>query len=178
MRIGSVATRCSPTGSRSVEVGYESAGRARTRLPPIFEGSSGPWAAYSQSKTANVLLAVEIARRWARDRITANAVNPGRISSTGLIRSTSPLAMVSGPKGGGEPGVSVKNIAQGAATSVLLAGSPLVEGVTGRYFEDCQEAGAVVPGIRRGVAAHAIDPHNAARLWALTEELLTDSVVG
>jgi len=55
---------------------------------------------------------------------------------------------------------------------VLLAASPLVEGVTGRYFEDCQEAAPFVPGIRRGVAAYALDPAKAARLWQLSLDLL------
>jgi hypothetical protein len=55
----------------------------------------------------------------------------------------------------------VKNAEQGASTSVLLAASPLVAGVSGRYFEDCQEAALHQPGIRRGVAAYAIDPENA-----------------
>jgi hypothetical protein len=60
-----------------------------------------------------------------------------------------------------------------AATSVLLAASPLVDGVSGRYFEDCNEAEPYRPGIRRGVAEYAIDPDNAARLWQVSLELLT-----
>jgi len=56
---------------------------------------------------------------------------------------------------------------QGAATSVLLATTPLLEGIGGRYFVDCNEA---VPVSRRtgdmsGVAPYALDPDNAARLW-------------
>jgi len=43
-----------------------------------------PWAAYSQSKTANILFAVEAAKRWAPDGIAVNALNPGRMASTGL----------------------------------------------------------------------------------------------
>src|SRR4029450_1682131 len=39
-----------------------------------------PWLAYGQSKTANILFAVEAAKRWASDGITANALNPGRIT--------------------------------------------------------------------------------------------------
>ena len=131
------------------------------------------WVAYSQSKTANVLFAVEAARRWAGDRIAVNALNPGRIASTGLISHVDPAAVP--PRSfdaAGSTGVSVKDIPQGAATSVLLAASPLVEGVTGRYFEDCQEAEPFVPGIRRGVAAYALDPAKAARLWQLSLDLL------
>jgi hypothetical protein len=55
---------------------------------------------------------------------------------------------------------------------VLLAASPLVEGVTGRYFEDCEEAVPFAPGVRRGVAAYALDPQKAARLWQVSLELI------
>jgi hypothetical protein len=54
---------------------------------------------------------------------------------------------------------------QGAATSVLLAASPLVEGVGGRYFENCGEALPHAEGTRTGVAAYALDTESAARLW-------------
>ncbi len=125
-----------------------------------------PWLAYAQSKTANILFAVEAARRWAGDGIAVNALNPGRIWETGLGRHIDSPPTTFDPSGA--TGVSEKNIAQGAATSVLLAASPLVDGVTGTYFEDCQEAGPFVPGIRRGVADHAIDPGSARRLWDLS----------
>jgi len=131
------------------------------------------WAAYSQSKTANVLFAVAAARRWAASGITANALNPGRITSTGLLRHVDPASLA--PQSfdpSGRTGVSVKDIPQGAAASVLLAASPLVEGVTGKYFEDCQEAGPHEPGVRRGVAGYALDPERADRLWELSEKLL------
>ncbi|BCY11217.1 SDR family NAD(P)-dependent oxidoreductase [Actinoplanes sp. L3-i22] len=125
-----------------------------------------PWQAYGQSKTANVLFAVAAAERWAGDGITANALNPGRIAGTNLSRHLAVPPASFDPAGA--TGVSVKDIPQGAATSVLLAASPLVEGVTGRYFEDCQVAGPHQPGIRRGVAAYAVDPERAARLWEVS----------
>lgn len=61
---------------------------------------------------------------------------------------------------------------QGAATSVLVATSPLLDGVGGRYFEDCNEAGLNQPGSRKGVAAYALDPEAAARLWQVSVETL------
>jgi len=131
-----------------------------------------PWAAYSQSKTANILFAVEAAKRWAGDGITVNALNPGRIVDTNLKRYIGDAA--SGPASF-EPnsaGVSWKTIEQGAATSVFLASSPLVDGVTGRYFEDCSEAGPYVPGVRRGVADYALDPQKAARLWKISLDMI------
>jgi len=147
---------------------------------PNFEHHAyDPWAAYSQSKTANVLFAVEIAKRWDSEGITANALNPGRIMGTGLISHVDTAA--SPPQSfdpAGSTGVSIKDIQQGAATSVLLAASPLVEGITGRYFEDCQEAEPCVPGIRRGVAPYAVDPQKAAGLWQLSDHLLAIPVPG
>ncbi len=128
-----------------------------------------PWLAYAQSKTANILFAVEVAKRWASDGIAVNALNPGRIWETNLGRHIDTPPQTFDPSG--TTGVSEKNIAQGAATSVLLAASAVVEGVTGRYFEDCQEAELFTPGIRRGVADYAIDPDNARRLWDVSVEL-------
>jgi NAD(P)-dependent dehydrogenase (short-subunit alcohol dehydrogenase family) len=132
-----------------------------------------PWLAYGQSKTANILFAVEAAKRWAADGIVANALNPGRIGSTRLGRYLDQVPVRPAQSGPTSIGVSVKNVVQGAATSTLLAASPLVEGVTGRYFEDCQEAGPHQPGIRRGVAAYALDPDHAARLWELSLRMLS-----
>jgi NAD(P)-dependent dehydrogenase (short-subunit alcohol dehydrogenase family) len=130
-----------------------------------------PWAAYSQSKTANVLFAIEAARRWAPEHIAVNALNPGRITGTNLSRY---LGDISNSPASFEPtstDVSWKTVEQGASTSVLLAASPLVQGVTGRYFEDANEAEPHQPGIRRGAADYALDPERAARLWQLSNEL-------
>jgi hypothetical protein len=55
---------------------------------------------------------------------------------------------------------------------VLLAASPLTEGVTGRYFEDCNEAGLNRPGTRTGVAPYALDPEAATLLWEISVDTL------
>ncbi|MFK0172683.1 SDR family NAD(P)-dependent oxidoreductase [Streptomyces sp. NPDC090306] len=123
--------------------------------------------AYGQSKTANILFAVEATRRWAGDGILANSLNPGRIPSTGLMRHVPHV-----DAGTDGSGVSWKTPEQGAATSALLAASPLLDGVGGRYFEDCAEAGPHRPGVRRGVAGYALDPDRAARLWQVSLDLV------
>ncbi|WP_200216716.1 SDR family NAD(P)-dependent oxidoreductase [Micromonospora coerulea] len=137
-----------------------------------------PWAAYFQSKTADVLLVVGIARHWAADGITANAANPGYIM-TNLQRhldddTLRAFGVTMDEAGNRTVPDYFKSPAQGAATSVLLAASPLVEGVTGCYFEDNQEAEVVRGGPEptTGVAAHSIDPASADRLWAYAEEVL------
>lgn len=130
-----------------------------------------PWAAYGQSKTANVLLAVEATKRWAADGITANALMPGGIR-TNLQRHVDRERMESMIDQAVEQGFRVKTPEQGAATSVLVATSPLLEGVGGRYFEDCAEALPNDGNMISGVAAYALDPEAATRLWRVTEETL------
>jgi NAD(P)-dependent dehydrogenase (short-subunit alcohol dehydrogenase family) len=130
-----------------------------------------PWAAYSQSKTANILFAVEAAKRWATDGITVNALTPGRIR-TNLMRYLGDQVPAPAAFQANSPSIPYKTVEQGAAASALLATSTLLEGVSGRYFEDCQEAEPNQPGIRRGVAAYALDPEKAARLWQVSVDTL------
>jgi NAD(P)-dependent dehydrogenase (short-subunit alcohol dehydrogenase family) len=135
-----------------------------------------PGLAYGQSKTANVLFAVEATRRWAAAGITANALMPGGVW-TPLQRHWSPEQRAAGERQAGqaeEAGLfHMKTPAQGAATSVFLATSPQVAGIGGRYFEDCQEAEVVeeLDGLS-GVLPHALDPAAARRLWTVSEDLL------
>jgi NAD(P)-dependent dehydrogenase (short-subunit alcohol dehydrogenase family) len=152
--------------------------RGHLRSPVVFEDINfssrpyDPWLAYGQSKTANILLAVEATRRWAADGITANAVHPGAIAETNLSRHMTPEALEA-LRASGQ--FTFKTTEQGAATSVLLATSPQLEGIGGRYFEDCQEAGPVDPGAEvpgSGVAPYALDPENARRLWELSLEVV------
>jgi NAD(P)-dependent dehydrogenase (short-subunit alcohol dehydrogenase family) len=130
-----------------------------------------PWGAYAQSKTANVLFAVEASKRWAEDGIKVNALMPGAIR-TKLQRYVSEPELDRMRRASGSAAPDWKTTEQGAATSVLLAASPLLDGVGGRYFEDCNEAGPNQPGTRRGVAAYALDPDDASRLWDVSSELL------
>jgi NAD(P)-dependent dehydrogenase (short-subunit alcohol dehydrogenase family) len=130
-----------------------------------------PWIAYGQSKTANVLFAVEASRRWRDDGITANALMPGAIR-TGLQRHVTEeeLGRLRAQMGGAA--VNWTTPAQGAATSVLLATSPLLDGIGGRYFENCNEAEPLREGTRSGVAGHAVDAAAAEELWETSLEMV------
>jgi len=124
-----------------------------------------PWTAYGQSKSAVILFAVAANKRWAKDGISVNALNPGAIA-TNLQRHV-----------GGQlktPPELQKTPEQGAATSVLLATSPLFSGNGGHYFENCNEAEVVTerPADYHGVAPYAIDMTNADRLWDVSIKLL------
>ncbi|MGW0856924.1 SDR family NAD(P)-dependent oxidoreductase [Streptomyces sp. NPDC002690] len=129
-----------------------------------------PFVAYARSKTADVLLAVGISRRWAADGISANACAPGWIH-TNLTRHLDKATMQAFGAMDEEGELITpdyyKSPAQGAATTVLLAASPLLDGVTGRYFEDNQESETVQggPEVAAGVAAWSVDPDAADRLW-------------
>jgi NAD(P)-dependent dehydrogenase (short-subunit alcohol dehydrogenase family) len=110
-----------------------------------------PMRVYGHSKLANLLFTVELSRRLAGSGVTANACHPGAVA-TGLGRQNGRLARLA---------IAVlrpffRTPERGAATSIYLAASPAVEGVTGRYFIDCREA---VP------APQARDVDAARRLW-------------
>ncbi|MEV6117771.1 SDR family NAD(P)-dependent oxidoreductase [Streptomyces sp. NPDC052109] len=132
-----------------------------------------PWISYGQSKTANILFAVGAAERWADDGITANALMPGNIADTSLARHMDMQQVADFIASGAIALPPQKTVQQGAATSVLLAASPTVEGITGRYFEDCAQAKPVTerPGAVAGVAPYALDRDNADRLWTVSEAL-------
>ena len=160
-------------GARIVSV--SSSGHLRS--PVIFDDLDfrfrdyDPWAAYGQSKTANVLFAVGATARWADDGIFANALMPGGIA-TNLQRHLEPGYM---QRIRGNANLRIKTAEQGAATSVLVATAPELEGIGGRYFEDCNEAPVVAErgGVgAHGVAPYALDPDNADRLWEVSSRLV------
>jgi retinol dehydrogenase 12 len=112
---------------------------------------------YGQSKLANVLFTDELARRLAGSGVTANSLHPGAVG-TGLGRNNGAWARAvilllrpffRSPEGG-------------AATSIHLASSPAVEGVSGKYFADCKETRP---------ARRAQDPDTARRLWEVSAQL-------
>jgi NAD(P)-dependent dehydrogenase (short-subunit alcohol dehydrogenase family) len=139
--------------------------------------SYDPWNAYGQSKTANVLFAVATTERYGGDGIIANAVHPGGIMS-GLQKHVSREEQI---KMGwidesGAANSRFKSTEQGAATSIWAAVSRDLEGVGGRYLEDCSIAkpwSSESPFT--GVMPYALDAEHARRLWSVSEELIAQS---
>ncbi len=141
--------------------------------------------AYGQSKTANILHAVELERRYGPQGIHAAAVHPGMVATDlGRHFTADDFADIAAraaaaekkagptdtddtaaarPKGGG---LRLVNTDVGAATSVWAAVAPELEGTGGLYLADCAIAAA---------APYATDPDAAARLWALSEELVGET---
>ena len=117
----------------------------------------GGVSAYANSKLANVLFTTELARRLQGSGVTANCLHPG-VVATGLANDNKGLFAL-GWRVAKNFMISPE---KGARTSVFLAESPEVEGVSGRYFDDCRE---VSP------AAAAREEETARRLWQVSEEL-------
>jgi NAD(P)-dependent dehydrogenase (short-subunit alcohol dehydrogenase family) len=125
------------------------------------------FAAYGQSKTANILFSVELDRRLGERGVHAYAVHPGMISTElgRYMTSDDVTALMErarrGPSGGMPPR---KTIPQGAATTVWAATAPELDGQGGTYLADCRVTDEHAPWAR--------DPESARRLWALSEELV------
>ncbi|PZG19621.1 SDR family NAD(P)-dependent oxidoreductase [Nonomuraea aridisoli] len=157
-------------------VSVSSAGHRRSGIrwdDVHFEHGYDKWVAYGQSKTANVLFAVHL-DRLARDQgVRAFALHPGGIL-TPLQRHLAKEEMVAAgwiDEDGNQVEPSFKTPEQGAATQVWAATSPQLAGMGGVYCEDCDIAEVTPASARSGVRDHAVDPDQAARLWALSADL-------
>jgi len=114
----------------------------------------GTYKAYDRSKLADILLTVALAERLRGTGVTANAAHPGLIDSDlGREMSWAQRAV--------KRWIS-KPATVGARTSIFLASSPEVEGVSGRYFADSREAEP---------SGEARDKALAERLWRACEGL-------
>ncbi|HEY1535447.1 MAG TPA: SDR family NAD(P)-dependent oxidoreductase [Polyangiaceae bacterium] len=126
--------------------------------------------AYGQSKTANILFAVEADRRYAADGIRAYALHPGAILDTELARHYDPAELQLVIERARRIG-SFKTVEQGAATTIFCATNPLLADLGGVYCENCDIAAIKSEG-DDGVRPYAIDPEAAQRLWTWTERAI------
>ena len=115
--------------------------------------------AYNQSKLANVLFTHELARRLRGTDVTANALHPGVVRTGFGAEDPSRIFRLLVPFW--RP--FMRSPERGAATSVFLASSPAVEGVSGRYFVDRRERASSRP---------SNDADAARRLWKVSAELV------
>jgi len=118
-----------------------------------------PVTAYGRSKLANILFAYELARRMSGAHITSNALTPGMVA-TGIWKKVNrwigPLIYPIVQRMGQTP-------LQGAQTSIYLATSPEVEGVTGQYYAN-----------KRPIKSSPVsyDQDTARRLWDVSAQLV------
>ncbi|KAJ9593191.1 hypothetical protein L9F63_015258 [Diploptera punctata] len=115
--------------------------------------------AYNCSKLANILVANELARKLKDTGVTVNSLHPGAVLSDiwrhwdkTYITVLKPIIRL-----------YFKDCVEGAQTSVYLAVSEEVEGVTGKYFSDCKETKP---------SKDALDEGLAKKVWERSEELV------
>lgn len=111
---------------------------------------------YGETKLANILFTVELARRLQDTQVTANCFHPGLVA-TGWNRNNGALMSL---------GMAVarpfsRSPAKGAETLVWLVDSAEAGAVSGGYFVDCHQATPSAP---------ATDAESARRLWRVSEE--------
>jgi NAD(P)-dependent dehydrogenase (short-subunit alcohol dehydrogenase family) len=146
------------TPSRIVNVSSDTQRSARLEFDDLQRAKRyNGLAAYAQSKLAVILFTYELARRLEGTGVTANAVHPGWVAtniyagSGGVVKLVAPLIRL-----------FAVNPEEGAQTSIYLASSPEVEGVTGKYFYKCKEA---------PTNPIALDLAVAEKLWQVSLEL-------
>ncbi|MCP9750587.1 SDR family NAD(P)-dependent oxidoreductase [Ferruginibacter sp. HRS2-29] len=159
--------------------------------PNFFEREYETLQGYGQSKSANNLFAVELDHRGAAYGIRAFACHPGSVIGTDLGR-VAPMALFQqmgthDERGNIFPEVAakLKNVEQGAATSVWCATSPQLNGIGGVYCENADIAeldeGNIThdfsdPASLRGVKPWSVNEVSAKRLWELSEEMTESSI--
>jgi len=113
--------------------------------------------AYGQSKLANILFTYELARRLEGSGVTVNALHPGFIA-TGFARNNGIFYNL----GMKVIGLFIRKPDQGALTSIYLASSPEVEGISGKFFVDCKAVDS---------SPLSYDQALAQKLWQVSLEL-------
>jgi NAD(P)-dependent dehydrogenase (short-subunit alcohol dehydrogenase family) len=163
-------------GTRVVSV--SSAGHRRSPMrwdDVMFERGYDKWEAYGQAKTANVLFAVQLDALGQDAGVRAFSLHPGGIR-TPLQRHLTTEEMVAAgwiDEQGNVIASGFKTPEQGAATQVWAATSPQLADMGGVYCENCDIAELVLANdtTSSGVREYAVNPDQAARLWALSAEL-------
>jgi NAD(P)-dependent dehydrogenase (short-subunit alcohol dehydrogenase family) len=119
------------------------------------ERKYSPMPAYAQSKLANLLFTYELARRLEGSGVTVNALHPGYVH-TGFARNNGLIFNIGSKLSARIFGRSPE---EGAQTSIYLASSPEVSGITGAYFHDCKQ-------LKSSPASY--NKEDALRLWNIS----------
>ncbi|MFO7585849.1 MAG: SDR family oxidoreductase [Anaerolineales bacterium] len=146
--------------ARIINVSSDAHRGAKVRFDDIqYQKNYSGFKVYSQSKLCNILFTYELARRQEGAGVTVNALHPGFVASEFgknngplmrlAMRLISPVA---------------RSVNDGASTSIYLASSREVEGVSGKYFVDAREV-ASDPA--------SYDKQAAEKLWDLSLEMIS-----
>ncbi len=119
--------------------------------------------AYARSKLANIYFTRELARRLEDSGVTVNAVHPG-VVATGFARDGDTKGLVPWLMALTRP--FYRSPEKGAQTSIFVASSAALDGVTGKYFANSKETQPT---------SVAQDDEAARRLWTASEELIAQA---
>ena len=136
---------------------HRQAGRLRPDELADPSGIHRGYRAYARSKLCNILFTYELARRLHGNGVTANALHPGLVRTNIMVNNG-----LLGRIGNFFIGVRGVSAEKGAETPVLLASSPDIEGITGKYFIDKRETTS---------SRQSYDQPLSARLWELSQRL-------
>ncbi|CAF4597637.1 unnamed protein product [Rotaria sp. Silwood1] len=140
-----------------------------------WEKNYDKWLAYGQSKTANILFAIQLNKLYMSEGIQAFALNPGAVMTN--LQNVLPIEEQRAMgyfKEDGTVADYFKTVEQGASTSVYAALAPELDGSDGDYLEDCAINRIVNEDKTEftGRAPHATDVNAAEQLWALSEQMV------
>jgi NAD(P)-dependent dehydrogenase (short-subunit alcohol dehydrogenase family) len=138
-------------------VNVASIGQAPVNLddPMVEEREYDGFLAYRESKLAQIMFTFELAERLREagtDGVTVNALHPATLMDTQMVRASLGRVM--------------SEVGEGAEALTRLIADPELNGMSGRYFDQLEEA-----------APHpqAYDEDDRRRLWALSEELVGET---
>jgi NAD(P)-dependent dehydrogenase (short-subunit alcohol dehydrogenase family) len=123
--------------------------------------------AYGRSKLANALFSLKLSRMLDPAKTTSNVVHPGFVDSN-IGRNADGII---GFFYNTVANILKKDVAEGAATQVYVATNPLLEGVSGAYFEDCNP-------VTINTENYVFDVEMADRLWTETQGILGNHIQG
>lgn len=145
--------------SRIINVSSDAHQNGRINFDDLMsEKSYSGFGAYSMSKLANIMFTYELADRLSGTQVSVNALHPGFVA-TGFARNNGKLINF---------GMSItkpfaRKPEKGAETSIYLASSTEVDGVSGKYFTDCRE-------VKSNAASYNKDDQK--RLWEISSEII------
>lgn len=123
----------------------------------MFEKGYHSWKAYSDSKLANILFTYQLAKNLTGTNISANTLHPGFVRSNFGRSNGGVIGFLFGISQ-----VIAISAEAGAKTSIYLASSPEVEGITGKYFVRCKPVKS---------SPESYDETAALQLWAISLKL-------
>jgi NAD(P)-dependent dehydrogenase (short-subunit alcohol dehydrogenase family) len=143
---------------------------ARLQGERRWRGLWPSWRSYNESKLANILFAYELARRLEGTGVTANCLHPGLVATHAGMDVRGPLGLFFRRYRDAVvrfwlklPNTFLLTPEQGAETTIYLASSPEVEGISGRYFDR---------KIEKRTSRRSYDRSLAQRLWQVDMKIV------